>query len=469
MNEDKKVVVWRPLLGPQKAYIDCPLPLIGFGGARGGGKTDAVLGKFGLKQERYGAGFNGVFFRQEMPQADDLIDRARSIYEPLGAQYNKVEKQFTFKKGGRLRFRPLENDDDAAKYQGQSLTDVGVEEAGNYPDKSPIFKIFGALRSGSGVPTQMTLTFNPGGSGHHWLKQLFIKPAPRGNKVLQLELNNGRKFPYVYIPSRVQDNPFLGDDYIDRLHLVGSPELVRAWLEGDFEIHEGSYFPEFSQQHIISPFKIPAHWHKYGGFDWGFKSPFCYVWGAVSSGKDDNGKEVRIPKGALVIYRELWGKQIQNVDIAKKIADLSGTENPYTAADTQIFSEDGGDTINHQFNSVFVPRGFPSFRPADKDRISGWSQIRMRLAAKPEPMIYFFSTCPYLIETIPALVMDQKNMEDVDSDGEDHGADALRYLCKARVLEPTYVAPATPVTRQGQVFLNNYLKEKRKEISRARI
>lgn len=59
---------WRPQPGPQKALIDCPLPEILFGGARGGGKTDGILGKYALKEARYGAAFNAVFFRKEMPQ-----------------------------------------------------------------------------------------------------------------------------------------------------------------------------------------------------------------------------------------------------------------------------------------------------------------------------------------------------------------------------------------------------------------
>jgi hypothetical protein len=239
----KQQVVWAPQPGAQQAYVECPLPFIGFGGARGGGKTDAVLGRFGIRACEDGKR-NMVFFRKELPQADDLIERAKEIYMPLGAGYNGMKNQFTFPSGARIRFRPLFNDDDAQKYQGQNLTDAAVEEAGNYPDPSPIMKIFGCLR-GSKTPN-LTLTFNPGGSGHHWLKEMFIKQAPKGMEVLKMKLPTGTQVPYVYIPSRIQDNKKLLEKdpgYIDRLHLVGSPELVRAWLEGDFEIHEGSYFP----------------------------------------------------------------------------------------------------------------------------------------------------------------------------------------------------------------------------------
>jgi hypothetical protein len=120
-------VVWAPQAGPQEALIACPITLVGYGGARGGGKTDGVLGKFAIKQEQLGADFNAIFFRKELPQADDLIERAKQIYLPLKAHWQDQKKQFTFVSGGRLRFRPLSNYADAEKYQGQNLSDCAIE------------------------------------------------------------------------------------------------------------------------------------------------------------------------------------------------------------------------------------------------------------------------------------------------------------------------------------------------------
>jgi hypothetical protein len=462
----KKEVVWAPQAGPQQAYIECPLPFIGFGGARGGGKTDSVLGRFGIRACEDGKR-NLVFFRKELPQADDLIERAREIYLPLGASYNGQKNEFKFPSGARIRFRPLFNDDDAEKYQGQNLTDAAVEEAGNYADPSPIMKLFGCLR---GKNPSLTLTFNPGGSGHSWLKEMFVKPAPKGMQILYMNLPTGKKVPYVYIPSRIQDNKILLEkdpEYIDRLHLVGSAELVRAWLEGDFEIHEGSYFPEFGQRHIVKAFPVPKHWPRYIGYDWGYRSPFACLWGAVSSGKDDAGQEVPFPKGSIIIYRELWGKQVENTDQAQQIAKLSGRENPICIADTAIFAEQGGPSIGEQMNKVFHEARHPLFQPADKDRLSGWSQIRQRLMAKPA-MLYIFDTCPYLLESLPSLQYDKRKPEDVDSTGDDHAADALRYLCKARVLEPTYKKEVEPA-RGGKIELTEFIKRVRKQRRRPKI
>ena len=371
-------------------------------------------------QEQLGRDFNAIFFRKELPQADDLIERAKQIYLPLKAHWQDQKKQFTFLSGGRLRFRPLADDSDAEKFQGQSLSHAAIEEAGNYADPSPIWKLFGALRGKGGG--QVILTFNPGGVGHHWLKELFIKPAPKGMKVLEKKLPNGASFDYIYIPSRVTDNQILmarDPEYINRLHMVGSPELVRAWLEGDFEIHEGSYFPEFSSRHIVKPFNVPKHWPRYLGYDWGYRSPFAAIWGAVSSGRDDHGTEVPYPKGSIIVYREMWGKGVDNNEQAARIAAASVGENVVAVADPSIFKHEGGPSIADQFLTVFAKYKHPAFRPADNDRISGWSQIRQRLVNKPA-LLYIFATCPYLIETLPALAMDKRKPEDADSTGNDH-------------------------------------------------
>jgi hypothetical protein len=249
--------------------------------------------------------------------------------------------------------------------------------------------------------------------------------------------------------------------------LVGSPELVRAWLEGDFNIHEGSYFPEFGARHIIAPFNIPRHWSRYLGYDWGYLSPFAAVWGAVSSGRDDDGNEVPYPKGSIVIYRELTGKGIDNVEQATRIASLSVNEDIHAAADPSIFNTNGGPTIADQFHGVFAKYRMNNFRRADNDRISGWSQIRQRLVATPA-MLYITSNCPYLLGTLPALAIDKKKPEDCDSKGDDHAADALRYLCKERLLDSEYKQPPD-VFNKGKVQLQAYISHIRAQAGRTQV
>ena len=82
----------------------------------------------------------------------------------------------------------------------------------------------------------------------------------------------------VYIPARVSDNlPLHGErpDYIQRLRASGSPELVRAWLEGDWSVVTGAFFSEFNMaKHVIAPFELPKHWVRFRAMDWGSARPF---------------------------------------------------------------------------------------------------------------------------------------------------------------------------------------------------
>jgi hypothetical protein len=427
-------VVWRPQAGPQKALIDCPLPEVLYGGARGGGKTDGVLGKYALKSEAYGKGFNAVFFRKEMPQQDDLIERAKDIYLPLRAQWHEQKKLFEMSGGGRVRFRPLENVRDAEKYQGQNLSDATVEEAGNYETSAPIDMLFGALRSVSGVPTQLILTANPGGAGHHWLKARFIDPCPTGMRILVRRLSNGADHRYCYIPSRVSNNRLLlaqDPEYINRLHLVGSPELVKAWLEGDWNVIAGAYFPEFSiARHVVEPFEIPKEWVRFRAMDWGSAKPFSVGWYAVADGSN------HLPRGCLVKYREWYGASSPNVglkmtaeEVGSGIRQRGHEDYNYSVIDPAAYQEDGGPSIAERMFRAAEVR----FAKADNKRLPGWDQLRARLKGDGEkPMIVFFPTCQHTIRTLPTLQHDQVKPEDVDTEAEDHAGDETRYACMSR-------------------------------------
>lgn len=447
MSGIELTVAWRPQAGPQKALIDCPTTEIFYGGARGGGKTDGILGKYAIKANRYGEHFNAVFFRKEMPQQDDLIERAKEIYAPLGAQWLDQKKIFRFPNGGRIRFRPLENIADAEKYQGQNLSDAAVEEAGNYPSPAPIDRLFGSLRSTTGVPVQLILTANPGGPGHHWIKNRYIDPAPLGFTTHHRTLPNGAVHRYVYIPSRVQHNRILlanDPGYVDRLYLVGSGELVRAWLDGDWSVIAGAFFPEFGEKHIVAPVELSPTWLRFRAMDWGSAKPFSVGWYAVSDGDMD-----AFPRGAIVKYREWYGVQMKpdgsyepNVGLkmtAEQVADgiksrEQEKEVQYGVIDPAAFSQDGGPSIaERMFYRDVTFRRADNARVARKGSMGGWDQLRQRLAGEEgRPMIYFFSTCVHSIRTIPVLQHDASRAEDVDTDGEDHAADETRYACMSR-------------------------------------
>jgi len=434
-------VIWRPQAGPQKALIDCPIPEIFYGGARGGGKTDGVLGKYAIKAETYGSGFNAIFFRKELPMLDDAIERSHQIYSSIGAVWHEQKKLWRFASGGRLRFRPLERTQDAEKYQGQNISDACVEEAGNYPDPSPIDRLNGVLRSVTGVPTQLIMTGNPGGPGQTWIRLRYIDPAPRGMSVIDRLLPNGKSHKYVFIPSKLRNNKLLteGDpEYINRLYLVGSEELVKAWLDGDWNAIEGAYFDCWSDQMVIQPLTIPDHWTRFRSFDWGSAKPFSVGWWAIAS-EDFIYNGGIIPKNAMVRYREWYGSNGPNKGIkltAEQVADGIKAKElnekiSYGVADPAIFAEDGGPSIAERMGNIW--RRADNKRVAGNGRAGGWDQMRQRmLGEEGKPMIYCFNTCVDSIRTIPVLQHDTNKPEDLDTDMEDHAADEWRYGCMSR-------------------------------------
>lgn len=427
---------WRPQPGPQHALVTCPVEEIFYGGARGGGKTDGMLGKAWIKAEIYGKDFKGIFFRRTLPQLEAAIARARELYAKPVAEWLDSKKTFIFHNGATLKFRYLERDKDAEEYQGHDYSDIFFEELTNFPDPKPVFKLKATLRSASGVPCQMHATGNPGGPGHHWVKARYIDPSPSGFEVIEDDLGGKR----VFIPAKVADNQLLLENdpkYITRLKQSGSEALVRAWLEGDWSVIEGAFFP-WTDKLQIRPFVIPDHWPRIVGFDWGSARPFATEWAAVCS-EDYIHEGTLIPRGALVFYREWYGASEPNVGLklpAEAVGSGINQRTPERAsgeapidwvADPAVFTQDGGPSIAERMSLPF--RKADNARVARRGHVGGWDQLRARME---EGMIFFFDTCTEAIRTIPLLQHDETNPEDVDTESEDHAADAVRYVCMAR-------------------------------------
>ena len=436
---DDYSVVWEAQNGPQRALISCPVFEVYFGGARGGGKTDGVLGDFLEHAGTYGKNAIGLMIRRQRTELIETIERSRAIYTPLGWQYHEQDKMWRAPDGARLRFAYLERDSDAEAYQGHSYTRLYVEEIGNFPSERPILKLMATLRSGAGVPVGFRATGNPGGPGHQWVKARYIDPAPLGFRVIKDSISGLER---VYIPSRVADNKFLGESYVSQLKASGSAQLVKAWLEGDWSVIDGAFFDCWdSSKHVIRPFEIPADWLRFRSADWGFARPFSVGWWAVVG--DDYGS---IPRGAIIRYREWYGAETPNVGLrltAEAVAQgilarEKGDKIAYGVLDPAAFAQDGGPSIAERMMRVGV-----TFRRADNKRVSqlgaigGWDQMRNRMVGVDGvPMIYCFSTCTDSIRTIPALQHDADKPEDLDTDGEDHAGDEWRYACMSRPWTP---------------------------------
>ena len=460
-------VVWRPQPGPQRAFVRCPLDDVVYGGARGGGKTDAALGEFGVHAMRYGANAKGLFVRRTRIALMATIERARQIYRGL-AEWKEQQSRFVFNNGATVRFNYLERDADAEQYQGHDYTRVYVEELTQFPSPEPINKLRATLRSGAGVPTGFRATCNPGGAGHGWVKQRYIDSGP------WVVTRHPFKCPYtgnqimlsrVFIPALLSDNPaLLNNDpgYVARLNESGSPQLVKAWLEGDWNIVEGAFFSEWSTaDHVLSPFELPSHWAKFRSFDWGFARPFSCGWWAVAT-EDLQRPEGVIPRGALIRYREWYGAASANVGLRHTVEEVADEivarelkvgerstkmgDRLMGVADPAMFAQNGGPSMAE----TMALRG-AVWRPADNTRVAkagaigGWDQVRARLrGVSGRPLMYVFSTCKDTIRTLPALQHDDLRPEDVDSSGEDHAADEIRYACSSRPVAAKAPVPDTP-------------------------
>lgn len=454
------VVLWEPQ-PRQEAFITCPYDDVLFGGARGGGKTDATLGTIIDHQHEYGRHANMVTFRKTVTELEDMIRRAHELLPPLGAKWNDQKKKFTFPSGCEARFRYLEREQDAMGYQGHNYSLVNFEELGNWATPRAINLMYGTLRSAYGIPCKMRGTANPGGPGHQWVKERYIIPAPLGFEPIPVKLPSGRTYTRCFIPSKLQDNSALMDNdpgYADRLYLVGSAALVKAWLEGDWDAVEGAYFDGWSGKMILPPFAIPKHWAKFRSFDWGYARPFSVGWWAIADGNPvdlPDGSKIRLPRGAMIRYREWYGcvPGQPNTGVrmeAEEIADgiisreAPDEEIPYGVADPAIWESSKGPSIAermHNYKKKTSDRRV-FWRRGDNKRVQGWSQVRGRMKHEEGlPMIYVFATCIDSIRLMPIMQHDKIKPEDLDTDMEDHIPDEWRYACMSRPMPKFLVGP----------------------------
>ena len=435
----------------QADLISCPANEIGYGGARGGGKSFGVLLDWMAHETRYGKLAKGILFRRTIPELEDMLSKASELFPSMGANYLAQPKTWVFPSGAKLKFRYLDRDSDADSYQGHEYNWMCFEEAGNWPSPRPLDKLKACLRSAAGVRHRLVLTMNPGGVGHNWLKARFVDPAPPYTVHTD---DNG--WSRVFIPAKVQDNPELlqaDPGYIGRIRdAAGSEAMIKAWLEGSWDIVAGGMFDDVYRAgvHVLDPFPIPASWRIDRTFDWGSSHPFSVGWWAESDGTDAtlaDGSRRSFPRGTLFRIAEWYGWngnpdegcKMLAVEIARGIVKMQadfpwGSRVQPGPADNSIYDAANGVCIADDMARLGV-----SWTQSDKSpgsRKTGWEAMRRRFkACLTSPMeeagLFAFSTCRHFIRTVPVLPRDSKKPEDVDTKAEDHVADEARYRCLA--------------------------------------
>lgn len=485
--------VWSPQPGPQtEAIRKAWVPELFYGGARGGGKSDFLLGDFAMDvAQPWGESWHGIVFRQTYKQLEELIKRSLVMYprwfDPNGAglcTWRAGDSMWVWANGASLKMRYAESDTDWMEYQGHQYGWIGWDELPTWASPENFLRMKACLRCADPrVPyRRIRASGNPGGPGHQWVKRYFgIDRFPKGLELVGDPDEPGTKPKRMYIPSRLTDNKILmqaDPDYLDRLKELGNPELIRQWVDGDWDGVVGAYFPEFTaKKHVVklSASDIPPNWTRYRAMDWGSAKPFAVYWAAVADGTETLDGQL-FPRGALVVYREFYGAKKPNVglfldadQVGVRIASLDGDEKINDAViDPAAWSQNGGPSIAERM--MTATNGKVVFRHGDNKRIPGWDQVRARLVGDGEsPALFITDRCEHLIRTLPALQSDQTNPEDLDTEAEDHAADALRYLCMARPYVTKGRKPK-PVANQG-LRLDTLFKERERRInlSRSRI
>jgi hypothetical protein len=454
---------WTPQPGPQTDLVTTYRDTfeVFFGGARGGGKTDGMLGDWKEHEQTYGAAAKGVFFRRFHIDLEQVIDRGKQILIPLGYKWNAASHTFHAPSGASLKIRHCKDTTVAARYQGHAYTRVYVEECGQWPDPDAINLLRATLRSAEGVPCGIRLTGNPGGVGHGWVKARYVDPAPAGRKVMR-DQESGKE--YVFLPSRLEDNKILTDndpEYESVIMGVGNKDLAKAWRWGIWDIVAGGFFSDIwdGSASVLSPFEIPPTWSFFYSFDWGSAKPSSLGMYAASDGTPIYAGWCRgrvFPRGSILRFAEDYtvsydrhkqiesnvGLRLSNAEAGARIAMKLSQQQKYWAygvADPSIFTEQGGPSIYDQMRAGArtLPADIPrfAFEPADNSRITGWQRLigLMRAAGHRErPGFYVFNTCTHWLRTVPTLVRDERNLDDIDTEAEDHGADETRYACMSR-------------------------------------
>ena len=414
-----RTILWRPQ-PRQAAFMRRSEDEALYGGATGGGKSDALVIEALRQVDR--PNYRGLIVRKTYPQLSELIDKTMRYYKPVfpAAKYNGSAHCWTFPSGAKIYFGSMFRTQDKYNYQGKQFDFIGVDELTHFTWDEYSYLMSRNRPSGAGTQVYMRATANPGGIGHGWVKARFITPAPPGTRMVQLvdvkkpdgSVEKMRR-TRIFIPSTVFDNPALLENDPGYLgNLASLPEAEKqALLYGSWDSFSGQVFTEWRNDpshyedqrwtHVIKPFRIPAHWRIWRGYDFGYAKPFSVGWYAA----DEEGRIYRIKELYGCTGTPNEGLKIDPVEQARRIREAEQNDPMLRGrqitgvADPAIFNESQGESIAQMQekhpNYIF-------WTPGDHTRLAGKMQFHYRLAFDGEgrPMFQVFDTCRHFIRTI---------------------------------------------------------------------
>ena len=413
----------------QRRFHSCPYQCKLYGGAAGGGKTEAILWEL-FTMCMNNNNLKGAIFRKTYPEIDKyFIQRALDKFPKHLYKYSKKDHVMTFlKTGSQIQFSYCDGDHDLPRYQGAEWDFLAIDEMTHFTEYQ--FKyLFTRMRTTKGdwIPIFFGGT-NPGGVGHSWVKRIFVDG----------DLNDQeKKFEWAYIPATLDDNPIMLDinpDYENQLMLLPDEQMAKALRYGDWNILAGQFFNGLRYHvHMFQPFEIPKHWKRFIALDYGYDHPAVALFMAIDE------------QGDIWIYKEVGVRNKTYRQFAQDIIEMiEDDENiEYIVADPAIWAKKGQgmsgvEEMQEEFDELDI-----IIVKADNDRINGWGLTRewMKIYETGDPStgkktekskLHVSSALKGWWKTVPEQQHDPHKPEDLLKQNGDDWADATRYGLMSR-------------------------------------
>jgi hypothetical protein len=422
---------------------------IGYGGARGGGKTHWLLAQLGADDCQRVPGLKCLLLRKVgKANLENFEPLSRRLFARLPHDFNVSRGLLVFENGSQISLGHYQCEKDIDTYLGLEYDVIGIEEATQltrrkYEDISTCCRT-----SKSNWRPRIYSTTNPGGIGHQWYLELFILPHQARSEA-----------DTRFIAARVEDNAFINPEY--KASLTGlTGWQYDAWYQGLWTISAGQYFKNFRPEiHVLAQgYKPPSDAEWFASLDYGYTHLTVALLGCQDHlGNiyvlDEHAERYWIPqRHAQAIKAMFANHNIYATEDHLKEHLLARFPDPcfqrdslwYQLKERRLLARfvAGGDIFGNESNGESVAKQYRNFglrlRAATMDRVSGWSSIAQRLGdseAGIAPTLFFHPRCRRLLATLPILQHDPDRPGDIlkaniaeDGLGGDDAADALRYL-----------------------------------------
>jgi hypothetical protein len=382
---------------------------VGYGGARGGGKSHWLLAQMGADDCQRVPGLKCLLLRKVgKANMEHFEDLRRRLFTGLEHEFSAYRGVLTFGNGSRIIAGHFQAEKDIDAYLGLEYDVIGIEEATTLSSRKHQDITTCCRTSKPNWRPRIYSTTNPGGIGHAWYRTRFVLPF--------LE---GRETETRFVPARVRDNAFNNPEYQRVLeNLTGWQR--RAWLDGDWDLAAGQFFTTFRRDvHVVADFDETRAREWFCALDYGFAHYTVVLLGCT----DGDGNVFVVDEHA----ERMWLPQRHGAGVKAMLGrhglELSQLRRFVAGAD--VFSRQAdGTTIAQQYQR----EGF-KLRPANMDRVNGWAEILQRLGdgnAEILPTLFIHQRCGRLVETLPGMQHDPHRPEDVlkvDCDEDGGGGD----------------------------------------------